>query len=210
MKIGIIGYGALGEQIHYMLSNYNKITATFFFDDNSYKNQWPHSYPFSDYSKNEFKDLDFYICLGYKHLEEKFKIINSLISLGRNIPTLIHPSSYVSPTARIGAGSIIYPMCNIDKDTVIGKGVLINNSVTLSHNNKIGDCCYIAPGVVTSGFVEIGCKTFAGTRSVIANDISIGENVIIGIGTVVTSGIRSNMSAIGNPMRTLRNSLKIQ
>lgn len=204
--IAIIGYGELGKQFEGFLKA--EADHFIFFDDRLKKSAG--AFSFNEYEKKEFDNYNFFIALGYHHLEKKKIITDLLLRSGRMLPSFRHSSSYVNPSATIGKASFIYPMCNIDKETKIGNGVLLNNSVCISHNNIIGDCCYISPGVTTSGSVEIGEKTFIGSGAVIANNIKIGKNVTIGVGTVVTQDLPDNCSVIGNPMRILDRKLVLK
>lgn len=181
----------------------------YYFDDIAYDAGRKGSWPFSAYIQEEFSDFDFYIGLGYKHLEAKVNIVDHLLRSDRRLPTYFAPSSFVSSSAMIGQGTILYPMCNIDQDVHLGKAVLVNNSVTISHNSIVGDCSYLSPSVTISGFVTIGSKTFIGAGTVIANNVTIGSNVIIGVGSVITRDIPDGTSAIGNPMRILKKPLRL-
>ena len=49
------------------------------------------------------------------------------------------------------------------------------------------------------GQVSIGPKTFVGVGGIILPNVKIGENVIIGAGSVVTKDIPDNSVAVGNP-----------
>ena len=208
-KAGIIGYGELGKQIHDFLSVSDSNYDFYFFDDEHLKTKGKHALPFNDFKKQDFRDFDFFIGLGYKHLSIKPEIINELLRLKRNLPSFIHPSCFFNSSAKIGPGTVIYPMCNIDKGVKIGNGVLLNNTVTLSHDTVIGDACFLSPGVTASGNVSIGEGAFIGAGSVISNGINIGKNVQIGIGSVVNSNIPDNCSAIGNPLRLLGKRINI-
>ncbi len=47
-------------------------------------------------------------------------------------------------------------------------------------------------------------NVFIGTRSIILKGVTIGENSVIGAGSVVTRSIPSNVIAAGNPCRVIR------
>lgn len=59
-----------------------------------------------------------------------------------DVPVLVHPKSYVSPSAKVGMGSIVEPMAVIHTDTVIGKGCLICAGAVINHNAVLGDGCH--------------------------------------------------------------------
>ena len=52
--------------------------------------------------------------------------------------------------------------------------------------------------------VHIGRNCWIGAGVVIVPGITIGDNVVIGAGSVVTKDIPSNVVAVGNPCKVLR------
>ncbi len=211
-KAAFIGFGDFGQQIYSLSETVFQPEEVIVFDDVQAAN--PQSgaikaLPFAEYSNPAFKDYAFFVCLGYKHLKLKQRIIRELTEKGYALPALIHPTCYVSPQANIGNAVYMYPMCNVDKNTVIGSGSLLNNSVTVSHDTKVGEVCYLCPGVTTAGFIEIGDRTFIGSGSVIANGVTIGEDTIVGVGSVITKSVSAGASVIGNPMRILSKPLTL-
>jgi sugar O-acyltransferase (sialic acid O-acetyltransferase NeuD family) len=201
-KIGLIGYGDFGKQIEFHLSELENINFRFFyFDDYSVKKD---SFPFNSFVNSQFKDLEFMVCLGYKHLLKRAEIISCLKQNKNKIFTYVHPSAYVSKFAKIGEGVIIFPQCNIDINTVIGDGVVLNNSVVVSHDSVIGCSSFLSPGVCINGNVNIGPYTFIGSNSTISNGVTTGEQNIVGIGSVVTCSTTDNSKIIGNPARQVK------
>lgn len=55
--------------------------------------------------------------------------------------------------------------------------------------------------------VHIGKNCWIGAGTVIVPGVTIGDNVVIGAGSVVTKDIPSNVVAVGNPCRILKNNL---
>jgi sugar O-acyltransferase (sialic acid O-acetyltransferase NeuD family) len=201
-KIGIIGYGTIGEHIEFFINQkYNNETAVYYFDDQLSKKQLKKAYPLKDFDNTEFADFEFYIGMGYKNSGFKKEIIDQLNKNKFKFPPFIHPSSNINRTATVGNGTIIYPMCTVGFQVQIGEGSVIHNSCTLSHDSKVGTCVFLSPAVVISGNVTIGDGTFAGSASVIANNLTIGRNVKIGIGTVLQKNITDNSFVIGNPAK---------
>lgn len=204
-----VGYGALGRQIDGLVSELEGPDQSRRFDDILAGRGDDGALPFERHTDESFRDCSFYVCIGYKHPKRKAEILARLLELDRKVPVLCHPTAFVNPSSRAGAGTVIYPMCNVDRHVEIGNGVLLNNSVVISHNVRIGDCCYVSPGAVISGDVEIGANTFVGSGAVVSNAVSIGDDVIVGVGTVVSKDVPSGASVIGNPMRVLRHQLRL-
>ncbi|MBR2868651.1 MAG: sugar O-acetyltransferase [Clostridia bacterium] len=105
-----------------------------------------------------------------------------------------------------------------------GKCVYANFNLTLVDDSHIyvGDYTMIAPNVViaTAGHpilpelrekqyqynmpVHIGRNCWIGAGALIMPGVTIGDNTIIGAGSVVTKDIPANVVAVGNPCRVLR------
>ena len=209
-QIGIIGYGALGRQILALLGGAQRGTDVVFFDDPYHTGQGEGGFPFESFMDSRFADHDFYIGLGYQHLQRKIEILRQLKQAGRRTPPMVHPSCYVAPGGRIGDGTVVFPRCTLDESVVLGEGVLLNNAVVISHDSLVGDSAYLAPGVVLSGNVRIGEATFLGTGVLVANQRRIGARARIGIGTVITRNVPDETSFIGNPQRPVTHPLKLE
>ncbi len=110
------------------------------------------------------------------------------------------------------------------KHVHFGKGIYVNFNLTLVDDTHIyvGDYTMIGPNVTiaTAGHpicpelrekgmqynlpVHIGRNCWLGAGVVVLPGVTIGDNVVIGAGSIVTRDIPSNMVAVGNPCRCLR------
>lgn len=106
-----------------------------------------------------------------------------------------------------------------------GSGIYANSNLTLVDDGHIyiGDKVMIGPNVTvaTAGHpinpelrerglqfnkdVYIGKNAWIGAGVIIVPGVHIGNNTVIGAGSVVTKDIPSNVIAVGNPCRVLRN-----
>jgi len=75
--------------------------------------------------------------------EVRLRWITEAESLGFELPTLIHPRSYVSPTATVEKGSLIEPMAVVQANTKVGRGTLISAGAIINHNCEIGDGVHV-------------------------------------------------------------------
>ncbi len=129
--------------------------------------------------------------------------------------------------AEIGEGSHIETPVNANwggRHVHLGKGVYCNSNVTFVDDADIfvGDHCLIAPNVViaTSGHpvlpilrehnyvynrpVHIGKNVWIGSGVQIIPGVTIGDNCVIGAGSVVTRDIPENTVAYGVPCKVIR------
>lgn len=74
----------------------------------------------------------------------RMRYLEKLKLVGYNLPPLIHPSAYVSPSAVIGEGSVIEPGAKIHTGCVIGRGCIVSMAANINHHTRIGDFCHIA------------------------------------------------------------------
>lgn len=81
----------------------------------------------------------------------------------------------------------------IGEDCLIGHNVVI---ATLNHLPEPDKRNWLLPKAV-----RIGNKVWIGSNSTILPGVTIGENAIIGAGSVVTKDVPANMVAVGNPAR---------
>lgn len=105
-----------------------------------------------------------------------------------------------------------------------GKNIYINFNLTLVDDTHIymGDFCQIGPNVVlaTAGHpicpelreqgyqynapIRIGRNCWLGAGVVVVPGVTIGDNVVVGAGSVVTHDLPDNVIAVGNPCKILR------
>ena len=129
--------------------------------------------------------------------------------------------------AEIGEGCYIEPPLHSNwggHHTHFGKYVYANFNLTLVDDTHIyvGDYTLIGPNVVlaTAGHpilpelrekayqfnmpIHIGKNCWLGAGVVVLPGVTIGDNTVIGAGSIVTKDIPSGVIAVGNPCRVLR------
>jgi sugar O-acyltransferase (sialic acid O-acetyltransferase NeuD family) len=127
-----------------------------------------------DLSELTKKYSNFLITLGQMRTAQKrIDIYLKLQLLKANLPVIISPLAYVSKYARIGNGSVIMHMAQINANVVIGNNCIINSKALIEHDAKIGDHCHISTGVIINGGTKIGEKSFVGSGAVCKENIEI-------------------------------------
>ncbi len=106
----------------------------------------------------------------------------------------------------------------------LGRGVYLNSNVTFVDDEKIeiGDHCLIGPNTVfsTAGHpilpilrehnyvynlpIKVGKNVWIGSGVQVLPGVAIGDNAVIGAGSVVTHDIPSNVVAFGVPCQVIR------
>lgn len=95
------------------------------------------------------------------------------------------------------SATTISAFCHIEigDNTLIGGNVLITDSDW----HPVDPVLRLNEGETKTAPVNIGRNVFIGTRSIILKGVSIGDNSVVGAGSVVTCDIPSNVIAAGNP-----------
>ncbi|MGJ0357231.1 UDP-N-acetylbacillosamine N-acetyltransferase [Aliarcobacter cryaerophilus] len=152
---------------------------------------------FEDIKENR----DYHIAFGIGNNKIREKLYKKVRKNGFAIPTLIHPSSIISSSARIEEGTVVMPNVVVNAKAYIGKCVILNSSCVVEHESIIGDFVHISPKVAIAGDVKIGNFTHIGIGSSIIQCLEIGKNSIIGSGSVVVKNIADFKKAYGNPCK---------
>lgn len=151
------------------------------------------------------QDIFFVTAIGSsKSFLQKPNIL-SCIPLSRFV-TLIHPSAYISVSAKTGTGTVILQHVTIANNVHIGNQVVILANSVINHNCVIGDYTCIASGVCLSGGVNIGENCYIGTNTAIRENVHIGKKCLIGMGSNVLHNIPDYSIVMGNPARITGNS----
>lgn len=129
--------------------------------------------------------------------------------------------------AEIGSGCYIEPPFHANfggKHVHFGDNIYANFNLTLVDDTHIyvGDCTMFGPNVTvaTAGHpilpelraqgyqynapVHIGKNGWIGAGAIVLPGVTIGDNVVVGAGSVVTKDLPDNVVAVGNPCRVLR------
>ena len=119
----------------------------------------------------------------------------------------------VLPNASIGGNCNVCSHCFIENDVIIGDNVTIKCGVQIWDGIRIEDNVFIGPNVTFTNdrfprskqypakfentIIRKGASLGAGTT--VLCGIEIGENAMIGAGSVVTKNIPANELWVGNP-----------
>ena len=124
-------------------------------------------------------------------------------------------NSEIGDDVLIGTNSVLDGHCKI------GSNVSIQTDVYITINTIIEDHVFIGPRVVTTNdkYMYYGAKLTGptikkgariGANSTLLPGVVIGENAIVGAGSVVTRDVPDGAVVAGNPARTIKAKIAVK
>lgn len=173
---------------------------------------------------------ELYIPSDEEIMKEQLKCLDRLYDFNQTRPTELEKREALLKEmfASIGEGCYIEPPLRSNwggKHVHFGKNVYANFNLTLVDDTYIyvGDNTLFAPNVILATAahpilpelrdsnpyqfnapIKIGKNCWLGAGVIVLPGVTIGDNTVIGAGSVVTKDIPPNVVAVGNPCRVMR------
>jgi acetyltransferase-like isoleucine patch superfamily enzyme len=156
-------------------------------------------------------------------MNDRYHSISDDVRLGKNVRLSKFINLYgcsIGDNTKIGAfvevqkNAVIGSNCKISSHTFICEGVIIKDNVFIGHNvtfindtypratNPDGSLQTDADWSVEPTTVQNGASI--GSSSTILSNVTIGENSIVGAGSVVTKDVPPDTIVAGNPAKIIR------
>jgi len=119
----------------------------------------------------------------------------------------------IGDNTKIGDGTLIGSFCDIGKNVVLGKNCNIQAHVTISNGCVLGNNVFIAPNssllndkypkspFLTPPVIKDGAQIGGGVT--VLPDVTIGEQAVVGGGSVITKNVVPRTVVAGNPGRVV-------
>jgi len=203
----IIGAGGFGREVLWQLQELDQYNIFGFIDDNPSlqgqqvnntpvlgDNQWLLRYP---------KNINAVICVANPEIRKA--IYNELKNnCFISFPNIIAKDVRYSDFVKFGQGCIICLSTTITVNITLGDFVIINPHCAIGHDAVLDDFATLYYDVNVAGRVHIKSCTEIGTGTNIIQGKTIGENVIVGAGSVVVKDIPANCTAVGSPAKPIK------
>jgi sugar O-acyltransferase (sialic acid O-acetyltransferase NeuD family) len=127
----------------------------------------------------------FIVTVGHiKSPEIRMKIFKRIERYTDKIATIVSPSAYVSPHAKIGKGTIVMHHALINAKAFVGKNCIINTKALVEHDAVVEDNCHISTGAIINGGTVIRNGTFFGSNAVSKEYVETNDFDFIKAGNV--------------------------
>ncbi|MEH6954662.1 acetyltransferase [Neobacillus drentensis] len=208
MNIFVIGHGGHSKVVADIIRTYNEYQIVGYLD-NKYEEVQIINDEFCGPIRaarqliENFTDVKFIIAIGDN--KNRKSIVEELSLTFEYYTTLIHPLACISPTAKIGHGTVVMPYAVINADAVIGNHCIINSCSVIEHDSRLEDFVHLCPNSTIAGTVKIREGSCVGSGATIIPNKTIGEWTMIGAGATVIDHLPDNCLAVGTPARVKMN-----
>ena len=143
---------------------------------------------------------DEYFALGIADPHLKDKIVTLLKSKGAKFATIINPNVSIGDYVEIGEGVVILGS-NVGSNAILGNFTSIMGSM-IGQDSIIGDFS-TTTGYVNIASATLGEKVFVGSHAVVLNHLSVGDDAVVGAGSIVIRNVKAGTTVFGNPAKRI-------
>ncbi|MBU7593523.1 acetyltransferase [Metabacillus halosaccharovorans] len=205
MNIVIIGNGGHSKVVKDIILSNQKLHIIGYLDDKFEEYLMEDELFFGPISAyqfliDKFEDIKFIIAIGHNQIRKQ---IVSKMNLEETLYLgLAHPSAIISPSAKIGKGTVVMANAVINADAVIGDHVIVNTGSIIEHDSRVNDFAHISPNSTLTGCVQLGEGVHIGAGATLIPNVKVGDWSTIGAGATVINSIPSNITAVGIPAKS--------
>ena len=210
MNCAIIGAGTYGEvYLAYLRESGVNVVAFFDVDESLWGTKVQGVPVLGDESllkEDEYKQQiqGVYCPIGNNPL--RVKILTEMSLLGYETPVFIHPTAVIHPEANLGSkGVYVLPGTVISPYTVVEDYCMFGNNVNVEHHSLIEAGVFMASGVSFGANLCARRYVYIGMGATVMTGVKeLGENCLIGAGSMVIKDVPEKAVVAGNPARILR------
>jgi sugar O-acyltransferase (sialic acid O-acetyltransferase NeuD family) len=119
-------------------------------------------------------------------------------------PVIAHPSAWISSSAKLSPGSVIFAHASVAAKSEVGLCGLLNIGSSLDHDSTLGAFASLGPGARTGGNVTIGNRSLIGINAGILQGRQVGADSVVGGHSLVNRNIGDLTVAFGIPARSVK------
>ncbi|MDT0647596.1 acetyltransferase [Zunongwangia sp. F260] len=123
---------------------------------------------------------------------------------GKYASFISHSSAIISPSAKIGKGTVVMANASVNAEAVVGEHCIINTGAVVEHEAILKDFVHISPNASIAGNVQIDEGTQIGLGASVIQNINIGKWATVGAGAVVINDVPNYATVVGNPGKIIK------
>jgi sugar O-acyltransferase (sialic acid O-acetyltransferase NeuD family) len=115
--------------------------------------------------------------------------------------TIVHPTAFVSPSAKLGCGVFVGPGAVVHTMATIGDHAIINTGTIIEHHCVVGENTHVGPGAVLAGGSRTGIDVLIGVGARVIPTLGVGDRATVAAGAVVVRDVAPGATVKGVPAR---------
>jgi sugar O-acyltransferase (sialic acid O-acetyltransferase NeuD family) len=137
----------------------------------------------------------------------RYIVYNQILNLVPNFEFInaIHPSVIIGNNVKLGCGITAMAGVIFNPKSEIGDFTFFATGAQVEHDCIISDFASISAGSVIGGYVKLGKYSALTLGVTVLDRIEIGENTVVGAGSLVIKSLPDNVLVYGNPAKIIRN-----
>ena len=144
MHLIILGAGGYGRTVADVAGQTGEYSKILFLDDNSVAPDVVGKC--AEFARFRDEQTAFYPAFGNN--ESRLAWLYRLQEAGCAVPTIIHPTAYVSPTAQVEPGAVILPHAVVNTNCVVKSGCIVNCGAIVDHGCVLEEGVHICLGAI--------------------------------------------------------------
>lgn len=199
--VGAGGHGRVCADVASLMGNWDEIA---FVDKRYPELKRCGSWPVVASNLESIGDLNcsFFVAIGDNHI--RYNVHAACVALGASPVTLIHPGAIIARDVQLAEGAIVCAGAVINIGAKIGECCIINTGATVDHDCILANAVHLSPGVHLAGEVKVGDYSWLGTGVATRQVISIGCNIVIGVGAAVVDDCLEPGTYAGVPAKRIK------
>ena len=144
-----------------------------------------------------------FVAIGNNAVREN--VARKAEGFGFELVSIVSRQSHVSPTATLGAGTVVMAGAVVQVEAQIGELAIVNTGASIDHECRLGRAVHVAPHATLCGNVVVGDRAWIGAGATVIEEMQIGHDVFIGAGACVVGHFsEAGTRCAGVPARLIR------
>lgn len=210
MRLAVYGTGGSGREVHEIVSAMDPARERWeevvFVDDVTDARELYGSrvMPFEELASLYGPDeVEFVIAVGEPTSREL--LFDRAAARGYGFATIVHPSAFVSPSARLGRGVFVKMQSIVSAEATLADNVFVQADAIVGHDVTVGPHTQISAFSHIAGHASLGARCYLGVRASVREECQMGDDVVLAMGAVVMEKrVPSRVLAMGNPAKYVR------
>ena len=146
-------------------------------------------------------EVEFVIASGEPKIRKE--LFDKVDGDGFSFATIVSPYAIITKSVTIGKGTIVQPYAQLSVDVKIGENVFIQGSALVGHDSRVGAHSVISSLCLIAGSVDIKEKVYIGPLTGVKQGLTIGNDSIVGMGSVVLRNVKPDVIVRGDPAKKI-------